>query len=112
MLPEVEMIDGVCIISVSVKALDASNSENFKKTTRPLLKDQTQVVFDLSQVEFLDSSGLGAVLSCMRELNASGGDLKLCGVTKNVRALLELVRFHRILDIFNLREEAVRAYME
>jgi anti-sigma B factor antagonist len=110
--PEVEMVDGVCLISILVKALDASNAEELKKVMRPLLQGQKKVVFDLRLVEFLDSSGLGAILSCMRELNAAGGELKLCGVTKAVRALLELVRFHRILDIYNTRDEAVRSYLE
>jgi anti-sigma B factor antagonist len=67
-------------------------------------------VIDLSRLRFVDSSGLGAFISCLRKLNAKGGDLKLCGMSKQVRAVFELVRMHRIFDIFGTREEALRAF--
>jgi anti-sigma B factor antagonist len=65
---------------------------------------------DLSHLRFVDSSGLGAMLSCLRQLNATGGDLKLCGMSKAVRAVFELVRMHRIFDIYDTRELAVSAF--
>ena len=58
----------------------------------------------------MDSSGCGAILSYLRQLNTVGGDLKLCCINKPVRALFQLVRMHRIFDILNTREEAVKAY--
>jgi anti-sigma B factor antagonist len=67
------------------------------------------VVFDLRELRFVDSSGLGAILSCLRQLNAKGGDLKLCEMTKPVRALFELVRMHKIFDIYVTKEQALRA---
>jgi anti-sigma B factor antagonist len=50
------------------------------------------------------------MLSCLRQLSAKSGDLKLCGMSKQVQGLFELVRMHRIFDIFGTREEAVRAF--
>ena len=50
------------------------------------------------------------MLSCLRQLNAAGGDLKLCGMSKAVRAVFELVRMHRIFDIYDTREQAVSAF--
>jgi len=64
----------------------------------------------LGRLRFVDSSGLGAFISCLRKLNAKGGDLKLCGMSKQVRAVFELVRMHRIFDIFGTRDEALRAF--
>jgi anti-sigma B factor antagonist len=43
-------------------------------------------------------------------VNAKGGDLKLCGMSKQVRGVFELVRLHRIFDILGTTEEAVRAF--
>jgi len=68
------------------------------------------VILDLSEVQFVDSSGCGAILGYLRQLNSAGGDLKLCTVSKPVRSLFELVRLHRILDIFNTRDEAAKSY--
>jgi anti-sigma B factor antagonist len=74
-----------------------------------VLEPCSKVVFDLRQLRFVDSSGLGAILSCLRQLNAKGGDLKLCEMTKPVRALFELVRMHKIFDIYVTKEQALRA---
>jgi anti-sigma B factor antagonist len=68
------------------------------------------VILDLGRLRFIDSSGLGAMLSCLRQLNAAGGDLKLCGMSKAVRAVFELVRMHKIFDIYGTREQAVSAF--
>lgn len=110
MLSEIEIIDDVAVVAIEVDVLDASNTKEFKSTIKPLLKEHPRMVLDLSQVSFMDSSGLGALLSCLRQLNSSGGDLKLYGVTPPVRALLELVRMHKIVDITNDREEAIKAF--
>src|SRR5579871_1773292 len=102
--------DGVGVASVPVDELDASNSGEFKHDIAPVLQASTKLVLDLSQLRFVDSSGLGAMLSCLRQLTAKGGDLKLCGLSSQVRALFELVRMHRIFDIYSTREDAVKAF--
>ena len=106
----VENIQSVTVAEVPVKELDASNAGELKRSMLPILETSTRLVIDLSRLQFVDSSGLGAILSCLRQLTAKGGDLKLCGMTKQVRAAFELVRMHRIFDIFDTREEAVQAF--
>lgn len=105
-----ENVDGVAVAVVPVDELDASNSGEFKRDIGPVLQSQTKLVLDLSELRFVDSSGLGAMLSCLRQVSAHGGDLKLCSMSKQVRALFELVRMHRIFDIYASREEAVQAF--
>ncbi len=100
----------IAIVTIPGKSLDSGNSREFKAEIAPVLEAHRKLVFDLSQLSFVDSSGLGAILSCLRQANAGGGDLKLCGLSKPVRALFELVRMHRIFDILNSREEAIRAF--
>ena len=90
--------------------LDASNAVKFKRDIRPVLAANAKVVFDVSQLQFVDGSGLGAILSCVRQLNAREGDLKLCGLSPPVRAPFALVRMHTILKIYSTRDEAIRAF--
>ncbi|MFH2000731.1 MAG: STAS domain-containing protein [Planctomycetota bacterium] len=108
----VEKIGDVVVAVIPGEELDASNMKEFKGAVESLLESNSKVVFDLSELQFVDSSGCGALLSCLRSMNASGGDLKLCSVTKQVRALFELIRMHHIFDILNTKEEAVRAFRE
>ncbi|MGH9760008.1 MAG: STAS domain-containing protein [Blastocatellia bacterium] len=108
---QIETVGKVAVMVVEGDSLDASNSRDFKRSAMEVVQNHSKVVFDLSGLEFVDSSGLGVILSCLRHLNSSGGDLKLCGMTKPVRALFELVRMHRIFEIFSTREDAIRAFV-
>ena len=102
--------ENVAVVQIPVDELDASNAAELKRDIAPVLDTNTRLVIDLSRLRFIDSSGLGAMLSCLRQLSAKNGDLKLCCMTQQVRAAFELVRMHRIFDIFSTREEAVRAF--
>ena len=104
-----EQVADVTIVVLPGEQLDAGNAKEFKRDMAAVLEPCSKVVFDLRELRFVDSSGLGAILSCLRLLNAKGGELKLCEMTKPVRALFELVRMHKIFDIYVTKDEALRA---
>ncbi len=106
----IEKIGKVTVVKLLNEALDAGNTKDFKVSIEPILKENRQIVFEMSEVKFLDSSGCGALLSCLRTLNSIEGDLKICGLHKTVHALFELVRMHLIIEIFNTKEEAAKAF--
>src|SRR5512138_3953961 len=106
----VEQVGDVAIAAIPVEELDASNAAEFKRDMAPVLEAHANLVLDLSRLRFVDSSGLGAFISCLRRLNARGGDLKLSGMSNQVRAVFELVRMHRVFDILPTRDDAVRAF--
>ncbi len=108
----VENIGDVALVSVGGDHLDASVTDEFKRDMTPLLDGHAKVVLDMSELRFVDSAGIGAILSCLRRLSAKDGDLKLCGVTKPVRASFEIARMHRIIDILDTREEALAAFAD
>ena len=106
----VEKSDGIAIVRLNRENLDAGNEKEFKREVHPALESNSKIVFDMTGVRFVDSAGLGALLSCLRQLNAAGGDLKLCEMAKHIRALFELARMHRVFEIFNTRDEAVLSF--
>jgi anti-sigma B factor antagonist len=107
-----ETVGDVAVASVPVAELDAANAAEFKRDMAPVLAAHTKVVLDLSHVRFVDSSGLGAFISCLRQLHGRGGELKLAGMSRQVRAVFELVRMDRVFDIRPTAEDAVRAFAE
>nr|HDM58811.1 anti-sigma factor antagonist [Bacillota bacterium] len=107
---KVENVGDGSVIKVPGGSLEASNVEEFKQDILPILNESGRVVLDIKNLDFVDSSGLGAFLSCLRTLNARGGDLKIAGMTKAVRALFEVVRMHRICDSFDTVDEATKAF--
>jgi anti-sigma B factor antagonist len=105
----VEKVNDVAVVAMPVAELDAANAAEFKRDMAPVLDTHAKVILDLTGLRFIDSSGLGAFISCLRKLNEKHGDLKLCGMSKQVRTVIELVRMQRILDIHGSREEAIAA---
>ncbi len=105
-----ESVQGVTLVTLQGETLDASNAKAFRSALAPVLAPGAKLVFDLKGVRFVDSSGLGTLLSCLRQVHGSGGDLKLCDMAKAVRALFELVRMTRIFEIYDSRGEALRSY--
>lgn len=100
----------VLVIELREDNLDASNVREFKDAIQAVIHERTRVVLDMSGVKFVDSSGLGALISCLRQLNTRRGDFKLCSMSKTVRALFELMRMHRVFNIHDTREEAIRSF--
>ena len=105
-----EPVGDVMVVVLAEAQLDASTATEFKRDIAPVLETHSQIVFDLSRLEFVDSSGLGAFLSCLRQLQGKEGDLKLCCLAPQVRTLFELVRMHRIFHIFDTRDAAIGAF--
>jgi anti-sigma B factor antagonist len=106
----VEKIGDVAVVQVHGEHLDASVADEFRRDMTPLIEADPRMVLDMSRMQFLDSAGLGALLSCLRRLSAEEGDLKLCGLTRPVRSVFEISRMHRIFDIYDTRDEALRAF--
>jgi anti-sigma B factor antagonist len=110
MQPAVDKIGDVAVVTVNLEQLDASNADDFRRDLAPVLEASHKLVLDLGKLRFIDSRGCGAILSCLKHASAAGGDLKLCQVQSPVRTVFELIRLHRICEIVNTREDAVRAF--
>ena len=102
--------NGVFVLDLREVALDVKNVREFRDAAHELMQDRPQVVLDMTGVRFVDSSGLGALLSCLRHVRGNQGDMKLCSMSKPVRALFELTRMHRVFNIIETRDEAVRSF--
>jgi anti-sigma B factor antagonist len=100
----------VIVVTVPFEKLDMSTVSEFKRWFAPIASRSKRVVLDLETVLFVDSSGLGALLSALRELTAVEGDLKLCQVQRRVRVMFELVRMDRVLSLHETREDALAAF--
>lgn len=110
MSPEVETIGDVTIVTVHLEQLDAGNAEDFRQDMATILHDCRKLVLDMNLVEFVDSRGCGAILSCLKSVSAEGGDLKICRVARPVLKVFELIRLHRICEIVGTREQAIAAF--
>lgn len=71
---------------------------------------QPNIVINLSEVNFLDSTALSALVLGMKQARERQGDLRLCGLQQPVRLIFELTRLDRVFEIFATEADAVQAF--
>lgn len=105
-------VENILIVIPMVESLDARDSREFKEQVVELISNnhEHQVVINLKQIQFIDSSGLGSLLAILKNLHASGGELKLSEMNKPIRTIFELVSMHKIFEIFNSTDDAIQAF--
>jgi len=105
-----EQLGCVTLLTVLETHLDASNASAFKAIVTKLQDSSPQLLLDLSQVNFLDSPGCGALLTALRCMDRLGGRIKVCCLTRLARHTLELFNMLRIFEVYETRDEAISAF--
>jgi len=95
------------VLKVITETLETDNVAAFRAAITPLLDKSAHFIIDLSDVEFMDSTGLGSMLSCLRIVKSKGGSLRICSLTPEVEQLFEMVMMDRVFEIFKTQEEAL-----
>jgi anti-sigma B factor antagonist len=94
-----------------VGRMDAQVSDLLKDRIRQLLDEgATRLVMDMEGLDFLDSSGLGALVSCLRRVKEKKGEIKLAGLRPEVRSIFEITRVSRLFHICETVPDALKAF--
>ena len=106
---EFKRVDDVTIFKLVEKSFDASIAGLVKGELTILLSAEEikKLVFDLSEIEYCDSSGLSAILLSFRIVQSNEGQIRLASPQKSVRTLIEISQLNRVLPIKETVEEAV-----
>lgn len=107
---QVKLLDTVTVIELSGRLDSHSVAQLRQQLALPATRPLPQIILDLSGVDFIDSSGLAAIVHGMKQCRASRGDLRLCGLNQSVRMVLELTRLDKALDIFPNQAGALRSF--
>ncbi len=103
--------DGIALLEwTEPVALDASNAGELRAQVGEVLASCSRLIFDMSRVEFVDSSIIGALVGFLRRAHAAGGDVKLIGLTPNVETIFEVTRLQRVFSIHPTVAEAVNEF--
>jgi anti-sigma B factor antagonist len=101
----------VTIVDLSGRIALGEGSALLRKTIRDLLEDgQTRIVLNLGDVNYIDSSGIGELVSGFTAVRNRNGELKLLNLTKKVNDLLQLTKLFTVFDVYTDEGTAVRSY--
>ncbi|HTT32832.1 MAG TPA: STAS domain-containing protein [Methylomirabilota bacterium] len=101
----------VTVVDLSGRITLGEGSALLRKTVRGLLEEQRRrIVLNLADVDYIDSSGIGELVSGFTAVKNQGGDLKLLQLTKKVRDLLQITKLYTVFEVFTDEPTAVRSF--
>jgi len=100
------------VVTVNASRIDAAVAIQFKDSMRAETEGSAgRVILDLRQVDFIDSSGLGAIVAAMKQLGA-GRKLDLAGLTPTVESVFRLTRMDTVFSLFPTLDAALMAHAD
>jgi anti-sigma B factor antagonist len=104
-------VDGVTIVDLSGRITLGEGSVVLRDTIKDLLgKGQTKILLNLGDVSYIDSSGIGELVSAFTSVRNQGGELKLLHLTKKVHDLLQITKLYTVFDVRDDEAGAIAAF--
>jgi len=101
----------VTIVDLSGRISLGEGSALLRKTIRDLLDGgQTRILLNLGDVNYIDSSGIGELVSAFTAVRNRTGELKLLNLTKKVHDLLQLTKLFTVFEVYSEEGTAIRSY--
>jgi len=104
-------IGGIVIVDFSGKITLGEGSSTLRHTIRDLIdRGHRKIVLNLFDVDYIDSSGIGELVSGYTTVRNAEGDMKLLHLTKRVHDLLQITRLFTVFDVRSDEDEAIRSF--
>jgi anti-sigma B factor antagonist len=104
-------VDGVAVVDMSGRITLGEGSVVLRDTIRDLIgKGNKKILLNLGDVTYIDSSGIGELVSAFTAVRREGGELKLLNLTKKVHDLLQITKLYTVFDIKDDEAAAIKAF--
>jgi anti-sigma B factor antagonist len=104
-------VEGVSVVDMSGRITLGEGSVVLRDTIRDLIgKGQKKILLNLGDVTYIDSSGIGELVSAFTAVRREGGELKLLNLTKKVHDLLQITKLYTVFDIKDDEAAAIKAF--
>jgi len=104
-------LDGVTVVDMSGRITLGEGSVILRDTIRDLIgKGQKKILLNLGDVTYIDSSGIGELVSAFTAVRREGGELKLLNLTKKVHDLLQITKLYTVFDIKDDETAAIKSF--
>jgi anti-sigma B factor antagonist len=104
-------VGDVSVMDASGRITLGEGASSFRETLRELVtKGNKKLLLNLADVSYIDSSGIGELVSGFTTVTNQGGQLKLLNLTKRVRDLLQITKLYTVFEVFDDETKAVRSF--
>jgi anti-sigma B factor antagonist len=104
-------VGDVTVVDVAGRITLGEGSSTLRDTLRDLVsKGQKKVLLNLGEVSYIDSSGIGELVSGFTTVTNQGGQLKLLNLTKRVKDLLQITKLYTVFDVHDDEAAAIRSF--
>jgi len=105
-------VDGITILDLSGRITLGEGSVVLREAVKELsAKGQKQILLNLGNVTYIDSSGIGELVGAFTSIRNAGGDLKLLNLTKKVHDLLQITKLYTVFDVWDDEASAISSFV-
>ena len=106
-----EELDNVLIVDIDGELMGGTETEQFKNVIyNSIEEDIINIVVDLSKATWMNSSGLGMLITGLSTVRSSGGDLRLANLTERIKRPLQITKLDSVFAIYGSVEEAIASF--
>jgi anti-sigma B factor antagonist len=104
-------VDGITVVDVTGRIILGEETQLLRETVQHLLgRGEKEILLNLAEVSFIDSAGLGELVSAFTSVRNRGGDLKLLQLTRRVDDLLQVTKLYTVFDISDDEATAIQSF--
>ena len=111
MIASTRLVGGVTILDLSGRIVLGDGSAALRDLVRNLISaGNKKILLNLRNVDYIDSSGLGELVSAFTSMRSGGGELKLLNLTRRVQALLQITKLYTVFDITDDEATSLKSF--
>jgi anti-sigma B factor antagonist len=104
-------LDGVTVLDLGGRITLGEGSVQLRDAVRDLIsKGQKKIVLNLGEISYMDSSGMGELVTAYTSVKNQGGELKLINLTKKIEDLMQITKLVTVFDIYDDEAKAIAAF--
>jgi len=108
---EIKDVNDVTVLVIKGNLMGGPETLNIHDQVKELVEQgKRKIVMDLSNVKWMNSSGLGTIMGCLTSVRNADGDMKLCGVTEKVKSLFIITKLLTLFEAYDNIDEAVKSF--
>jgi anti-sigma B factor antagonist len=104
-------VDNILVLELSGELMGGEETKPLQERVYKAIEDnKPYVVLDMKGLKWMNSSGLGIIMSCLTTLRGSDGDLRIAGTSDRVRRPIEVTKLDQVIKLFDSVDAAIQSY--